>query len=76
MSDNSDYRTTGISLHINDSNCRIGSSSDLTINICEFLNPLKHNWINLVNLPSYYLVQIPDLGYHNQAIISCKAVEI
>ena len=41
-----------------------------------FLDPLKHNWINLVNYPSYYLVQIPDLGYHNQTIISCIVAEI
>ena len=29
---------------------------------CLFLDPLKHNWLNLVNKPSYYLVQILDLG--------------
>ena len=28
----------------------------------EFLNPLKHNRINLVNWSSDYLVQISDLG--------------
>jgi len=33
-----------------------------THNYCLFLDPLKHNWINLVYKPSYYLVQIPDLG--------------
>ena len=29
---------------------------------CLFLDPLKHNWINLVNQSSDYLVQILDLG--------------
>ena len=29
---------------------------------CEFLDPLKYNWINLINLPSDNLVQILDLG--------------
>ena len=37
-------------------------AQSVAIQYCKFLDPLKHNWINLVNKPSYYLVQIPDLG--------------
>ena len=29
---------------------------------CLFLDPLKHNQVNVVNYPSDYLVQISDLG--------------
>ena len=67
--------TTGVKDQLRDQKIykQRATRSDTT---CMFLEPLKHNQINLVNQPSDYLVQIPDLGYHNQAIISCKAMEI
>ena len=35
---------------------------DVEHSICTFLNPLKHNQINLVNYPSDYLVKLTNLG--------------
>ena len=34
-----------------------------------FLDPLKHNQINLVNKPSDYLIKLSNLGYHKHHII-------
>ena len=53
--------TTGVNDQLRDQKIynKIATRSNTT---CEILDPLKHNWINLVNKPSYYLVQIPNLG--------------
>ena len=49
--------TTGVKDQLRDQKIynKRATRSDTT---CLFLDPLKHNWINLVNKPSDYLVKL------------------